>query len=608
MTKNGINPLFKKTVFLKNVVIISILIAFFFTIIMGCSNNSSDSSSSTTGVDYSSTIKETSELINKLMIDNNVTGVSIALVDDQKVVWQNGFGYADKANKVPVTAETIFQIGSNGKPIAATAVMQLAEQGKIDIDKPLGAYLSDFNIQSRYPDADSNSVTPRLLMTHHAGIPYNSIWMSSYTFLPQLMEEVPNLLKKDWLCSKPDTIYSYSNIGCTLCALLVERVTGSDYVTYTDKHIFAPMNMQYSSFSPKSYMKPYLTKSYDANGVEMQNVFVNYLPAGSALSSASDMSHFIMTMLANGNYQGNPVIRPETLQEMWMPQNINVPLDFDYRVGLFWILTDPEIKYAGRVAEYAGDTSQQHSKLLILPDHKLGVIVLSNSVSGGGIVRPIAIAAIEKALAAKTGIYPPALPSPEPTSSLPPEKLSPYVGLYSGMQGGGIVNISVEGDHLLANSFSGISYKIVPTVNGNFRIIGLPGMEDHQFIFDNISGYDVLCDIWNGTKLLPLLTKINPSKIKQAWIERCGSYELDEPGEFYPFYKNAELSNFNGILTLIINKTAYYYALDTVTDTQAINLGLGTYYGDTIRIETGADGEERLVFQNYTFKKITDKK
>ena len=103
------------------------------------------------------------------MKKNSVTGLSIALVDDQRIVWAEGFGYADQEKKIPATADTLYRVGSISKLFTDTAAMQLVEQGKLDIDQPLKKYIPNFSIKSRYPD--TAEITPRQLMTHHSGLP-----------------------------------------------------------------------------------------------------------------------------------------------------------------------------------------------------------------------------------------------------------------------------------------------------------------------------------------------------------------------------------------------------------------------------------------------------
>lgn len=551
-------------------------------------------------VNYGPTIKKITRLAKAQMKENNVVGLGIALVDGQKVVWQQGFGYADKAGKVAATADTIFEAGSISKPFTATALMQLVEQGKVEIDRPASRYVRGFDIQSRIPGADASLITPRLLMSNHSGIPFIAPALTGYSFRPEAMENVSKLLRHDWLAARPNTIYSYSNLGAGLAGLIVERVSGQDFITYTDRHIFAPLNMKLSSFEPKSEMEPYLSKSYGSAGEESTTLYVNYPPAGSLLSSASEMTHFMKAMLADGQYQGRSVIKPATLKEMWTPQNEDVALDFDYRVGLYWILTDADLDYAGKVASFSGDTAFQHSRMILLPDCKLGAIVFTNSKNGSGVARTVAVAALQSAVKAKVGLsLPPYTRSP--MTIWPASLLKPYAGLYAGI--GGVAKISVESGHLLVETFPGFSYKLVPLADGKFAAIGLPGMDDSEYSFETVGDHKVLIQVWRGHKMVPFLSKITLPKPRQAWINRIGDYTIEMAKDYYPFYQTAKLIEHKGVLTLIVNGGTYY-ALKTVDDNNAVIQGLGTYLGETVRIEQ-KDGVERLYFQNYAFRKTS---
>ncbi|MHC9538092.1 MAG: serine hydrolase domain-containing protein [Vulcanimicrobiota bacterium] len=586
--------------------------ALFLTVILvialsSCSSSVNDTGNQSsylqdTATDYSSAIEQTTMVIEKAMQDSHVVGLSIALVDGQNTIWQQGFGYADKAGGVATSTDTIFQIGSISKPLAATAVMQLVEQGKLDLDRPVVDYIPEFSIQSRISGADSSKITTRMLLTHHAGLPYDGYTMTSYDFRPQEAYDVTSLLRKDWLCFAPNTTYAYSNLGATLITTLVERASGQDFITYTDANLFAPMGMPMTSYSPKSQMKQYMSKDYDSTGEETPYVYVNFMPAGSALSNAADMAGFIKIMLAGGRCGLNTVIKPSSLKEMWTRQNEGVALDFDFQIGLYWILSDPEMAYAGKVVGFSGDSAHQHSRLIILPDQQLGVIVMSNSALGSSVVRTVAVSALENALKAKSGIEPPAAQAQSPTVSLPQETLAGYTGLYTGAAGG-VVTLSVEGGHLLASSVSGTSYTLLPLANGNFVISGLPGQENHEYVFENVGGWQVLSDIWLGVKLLPLLTKVSVSAPSQAWKDRAGSWVVDVPSGFYPYYKTLDLSEQNGVLVMTINKAACF-ALNTVSDNEAVNLGLGTYRGDTVRAEVN-NGTELLYYDDYMFRRAS---
>jgi len=145
--------------------------------------------------DYSLMRKEISNLIKKKMKKNDVTGLSIAVVDGQKIVWLDGFGWADKKNKIKATPETVYRVGSITKLFTVMSAMQLAEQGRLDIDQPLQKVLPQFEIKSRFKNADP--ITLRNIMTHHSGIPANytrGMWSEE----PENFTRLVDLLKDEY--------------------------------------------------------------------------------------------------------------------------------------------------------------------------------------------------------------------------------------------------------------------------------------------------------------------------------------------------------------------------------------------------------------------------
>ena len=151
--------------------------------------------------------------INREMKKKKTVGLSIALVDGEHIVWQQGFGYADKENNVKATPETIFRAGSISKLFNAMATMKLVEQGKLDIDRPLTDYLPEFQIKTRFGSTDG--ITPRTIMAHHSGMPgdwVDDMWSKD----PQSFTRLVHLIKDEYVAYPPNTVLSYSNLGVTL--------------------------------------------------------------------------------------------------------------------------------------------------------------------------------------------------------------------------------------------------------------------------------------------------------------------------------------------------------------------------------------------------------
>lgn len=170
--------------------------------------------------DYEPAKQYLSAAIKQDMAKHDVKGLSIALVDDQKVVWAEGFGYADVANQVPATADTMYRIGSISKVLTATEIMRLVEQGKVELDRPVTDYVPEFSIHNRF--ADSKPITLRALLAHHSGLP-SDVLKGMWVDHPVPLAEYVTALRDESLASPPQSLYKYSNIGFSLLGRVIEN-------------------------------------------------------------------------------------------------------------------------------------------------------------------------------------------------------------------------------------------------------------------------------------------------------------------------------------------------------------------------------------------------
>jgi CubicO group peptidase (beta-lactamase class C family) len=199
--------------------------------------------------DYSYTKEYITWLVEQQMRKHDVTGLSVALVEDQQVIWAEGFGFADRGNKIPAEPNTIYRVGSISKLFTTLAAMQLAEQGRLDIDNPIRDYLPGFSIRSRFPEA--GPVTPRTLMTHHSGLPSDlqkGMWSSN----PENFRGVVEKMKGEYAANPPDTVFAYSNLGMTILGVTVVEVSGKGFGAYMSENVLGPLNMTRSWFRSMS--------------------------------------------------------------------------------------------------------------------------------------------------------------------------------------------------------------------------------------------------------------------------------------------------------------------------------------------------------------------
>lgn len=584
------------------------LFLLFSSLLLGCSGAPIKPKDIAPG-DYEYTRQYMTWFIKKEMKSRNITGLSIALVDDQRIVWAEGFGYADKANNVPATPETIYGVGSISKLFTATAAMQLAEQGKLDIDKPLQTYLPRFSIKTRFPDAAP--ITPRTIMTHHAGLP-SDLGKGMWSRNPEPFINVVEEIKDEYAAYPPNFIFSYSNLGVTLLGAAIQNVTGRDFAVYMDETLLQPMHMNRSGFCARPDMKPFLAAGYLRGKKIGEGICDRDLPAGALHSNVLDLSRFMRIVFAQGVSGERQILKPETLAEMLRPQNADIPLDFDFRIGLGWMLGSSErlgIAGAGTVAEHSGGIPGFRSQLTTLPEHKLGVVVLSNSSSAGRTVSRIAIKTLKLAFEAKTGILQHEVKKTVPLERrIPEQELRSYEGWYATIVGP--FKVTLRGDHMeteimnktlrfvpLADGGLGLRYKflgIIPLSLGDLEYLSLSRA--------TVAGHEIIKAHSLGSAEFLLGEKIEPVPLGKKWLRRVGEYEIVNRGDDLFLPDQIRLRNADGLLlfdyVLPSEDITVTGALLPISETEAIIAGRGRGMGETIRM-VPIGNEEEFIYSGF---------
>jgi CubicO group peptidase (beta-lactamase class C family) len=551
------------------------------------------------------------------MEKQDVTGLSIALVDDQRVVWAEGFGYADKAAGLPATADTLYRVGSITKLFTATATMQLAEEGRIDVDKPLQTYLPDFSIKSRF--SGTPPITPRMLMTHHSGLP--SDWQKGmWAAQPEPFTKLVTYLKDEYTAYPPNTVLSYSNVGVTLLGIAMQRAAGEDYAALVTHRLLQPLGMTHSVVTPRAE-GPGISKAY-RKGSETDDPALRDVPAGGLNSSANDLARFLEMIFADGRAGTRQIIKPATLAEMLRQQNADIPLDIGQPIGLGWFLMPldgVDTDAAGPTISHGGATALYHAQMMALPKHKLGVIVLANSSTARGVVNSIAADTLKLALQAKTGIAPaPRKPNPTSIRLLSDEDLKAYTGYYATPFG----FASIEGNgYNLRAELAGKRFGLVLRQDGylglQYRLLGLvplpvDALADIGLSRDKIDGHEVLLAHIHDRAMV-VGEKIAPVPLSAAWRARIGEYDIvnaDDGAAFLP--DRISLKESDGFLLVEasvrdISDEPIRMAIAPISDSELVVRGLGRQMGETIRVEPAADGE-RVLYSGYVLKKKVKEK
>ena len=322
------------------------------------------------------------ELLGKEMEEYHIAGAAVSVVKDGKLFFAKGYGYADLKNNIPVDPEqTIFRIGSGTKPFTWTAVMQLVEQGKLDLDVDINTYL-DFRIPDTYPQP----ITLKHLLTHTTG--FEDLHVDMVTLKGEDLVPV-----REWLISHiparvfpPGDCAAYSNYGAALAGYIVARVSGQSYDQYIQEHILDPLGMEHSTahwpIPPDLRARESVGYMYADGAFQVFPDLIGQTaiwPAGGMRVSVMDMARFMIAHLQGGRYSDaiipeKHILKESTVQQMHTTLYTPDPRLLGTAYGFFDFSDNGQWTIG-----HSGTAEPMHSLLLLLPDQNLGVFVTYNS-------------------------------------------------------------------------------------------------------------------------------------------------------------------------------------------------------------------------------------
>ncbi len=338
--------------------------------------------------------------------------LSIALVDDQRIVWARGFGWANAAAKKPATADTVYRVGSVSKLFTDLAIMQLVERGDLDLDAPVTRYLPDFQPGNSF----GKPITLRQMMAHRSGLvrepPVGNYFDPT---LPSLAQMVQSLNRTE-LVYAPGTHTKYSNAAIGTVGYVLERTQKEPFARYLKRTVLTPLGMDHSAFEPEPALMKELTQAlmwtYQGREFRAPTFELGMAPAGSMYSTVQDLGHFLSVLFAGGKGPHGMVVKPQTLQQMWTPQFAAASSKEGFGIGFMLGQLNGHRRIGHGGAIYGFST-----ELAALPDEKLGVVVLSARDVTNPVTSRIADLALAHLLAVRSGT---ALPTIEHTAPLEP--------------------------------------------------------------------------------------------------------------------------------------------------------------------------------------------
>lgn len=374
--------------------------------------------------DYQAAIREFEDTTRAELSRGLISGLSVTLVDDQQIVYANGFGFADKARRHPAKRDTIYRCGSISKLFTAIAAMQLVEQGKLDLDKPVTDFAPDFRIVNPFPDA--KPVTLRQSMCHRSGLvreaPVGGYFDDSEPGMAKTVASLASCV----MVYPPDSKTKYSNSGVTVVGHVVERVSGEPFAAYQQRHVLGPLGMASSAFLMNRQLRPRLAKGYlpvaDGKGgfreIEAPPFELGTIAAGNLYTTAEDLGRFLTTLFARGRVGERRLLKAETLTEMFTPQLTKETNGFGLGFNIGRFRGRKTVNHTGAVYGFT-------SLISGMPEEKLGVVILCNDDIATGPVRKLGALGLSLLLEAKLGEKP---PPPTPPVKMSAAELAAFAG------------------------------------------------------------------------------------------------------------------------------------------------------------------------------------
>ena len=305
---------------------------------------------------------------------HDIPAVTVSIVKDDKVIFAKGYGWQDYEKRIPVKADTsLFRPGSISKLFTWTAVMQMVEQGKLDLDTDVNTYLKTFQIPATYAEP----ITLRHIMTHTSGFEEGGL---GYLIMLDPAKMLPlKVAMKKYIprrINKPGAYSSYSNYATALAGLMVENVSGTPFSQYIEDNIFKTLGMNSSSFVeplPEALHKNMAVGHKRKAGVLKSQPFEiisSFSPAGALSSTATDMAKFMMAHLNNGRLGDVQILQADTAKLMH-----SVAYKTDDRVAGMNLGFYENFFNGHRMIGHGGDTFQFHSDLMIDKAENLGIYV-----------------------------------------------------------------------------------------------------------------------------------------------------------------------------------------------------------------------------------------
>ena len=358
--------------------------------------------------------------IRRVMDSTKTPSIAVAVAKNGRIIWEEGFGFADVEHRTPATPTTLYSMASISKPITATGLMKLVEQGKIDLDRPANDYLGSAKITGLAGKA--SDATVRRVMSHTAGLPlhYRFFYAGGSVTRPSMDEAISRYAITVY---PPGATYNYSNLGYGVLEEIIARVSGRPYEEFMRDEVFKPLGMTTTTIGTGAGIANSAVR-YTAQGKPIAFYDFDHRAAWAVNPSAHELVRFGMFHLEDHLKDQRPVLKDATLDAM---HRIATPGDTANGYGLGWLVGNEQ---GMRVVSHTGGMPGVATSLKLYPQHNVVIVALANT-SGAAPHR----IAVDIAAAVLPGYKATRPPTPQVAFASPAELTGEWTGtvrMYDG--------------------------------------------------------------------------------------------------------------------------------------------------------------------------------
>jgi CubicO group peptidase (beta-lactamase class C family) len=502
--------------------------------------------------DFSWPIAHARWRIAELVADDQVAGMSVALIDGDRIVWAQGFGRATP--DVPASEQTAFRVGGMSALPTILAALRLADAGRLDLDASVADVLPGFRVPKRFPEA--RAITIRDLMTHRSGLPPDHM-AGAVARSPAPWASVLDLIAVTQPVAPPGTRSQESALGITVLALAVQQAAGAPFESHVQDAMLKPLGMATARYDTGARPAPGDAVAF-REGKPRPHLGVRNVPALGLHASVTDLARILRFLFGAPDATTAVGLRNDTRASIWRVQNAEVAQDLGFPVGLGFVLAGfgpLGLVGAGPVAIASAGGDPMPGVMAALPQHGLGVVVLSNTAEASQVVNRVAGELLANALDAKAGIRQPEIPDfPYADPPWPRDRLAAFAGSWATLMG--LVRVEVRGSHLRVKAL-GKTFRLVPRTDGllhlEYRLLGLfridlKGLGALGFSMVTVEGRDHLV-LHQSTTRVPFGVRVEPGPLPASWAARLGRYRLDNRGDAPAPFTRVRLKRQDGLLT-----------------------------------------------------------